>query len=24
MDKVYAFATAELGILLPIPEELGR
>lgn len=24
MDKVYAFATAELGIMLPIPEELGR
>lgn len=24
MDKVYAFATSQLGILLPIPEELGR
>lgn len=24
MDKVYAFVTSELGILLPLPEELGR
>lgn len=24
MDKVYAYATSQLGILLPIPEELGR
>jgi hypothetical protein len=24
MDKVYAFAVSELGILLPVPEELGR
>lgn len=24
MDQVYAFATTELGILLPIPEEMHR
>lgn len=24
MDKVYHFAASELGILLPLPEELGR
>lgn len=24
MDRVYAFATSQLGILLPLPEELGR
>lgn len=24
MNRVYAFVTSELGILLPIPEELGR
>ncbi len=24
MDAVYAFVTTELGMLLPIPEELGR
>lgn len=24
MDKVYAFATSELGLYLPTPEELGR
>lgn len=23
-DKVYAWATSELGLLLPLPEELGR
>lgn len=24
LDKIYAFATQELGLLLPLPEELGR
>jgi hypothetical protein len=24
MDRVYAFATSELGLYLPTPEELGR
>lgn len=24
MNRVYAWATSELGLLLPIPEELGR
>ena len=24
MNHIYAFVTSELGILLPIPEELGR
>lgn len=24
MEKVYAFSVSELGILLPIPEEMGR
>ncbi len=24
MDAIYAFCTSELGLLLPLPEELGR
>lgn len=24
MNKVYAFATSELGLYLPVPEEMGR
>ena len=24
MNKIYAFTTSELGLLLPLPEELGR
>lgn len=24
LDRVYAWATAELGLLLPVPEEMGR
>ncbi len=24
MDKIYAWATSEMGLLLPVPEDLGR